>query len=93
MRRRGWRVWVTAPTGLSVAPHQMPAELEVMVLEMRRAKPYWGARSLVLQLARKGVDALPSESAVYRCLVRAGVIDPVFRRRRRDACWRFPLTR
>ena len=74
-------------------PHQMPAELEVMVLEMRRAKPYWGARSLVLQLARKGVDALPSESAVYRCLVRAGVIDPVFRRRRRDACWRFPLTR
>src|ERR1700730_3003752 len=25
-------------------PHQMPAELEVMVLEMRRAKPYWGAR-------------------------------------------------
>jgi transposase InsO family protein len=66
-------------------PHQMPAELEVMVLEMRRARPYWGARSLVLQLARKGVDPLPSESAVYRCLVRAGVIDPVFRRRRREA--------
>jgi transposase InsO family protein len=66
-------------------PHQMPAELEVMVLEMRRAKPYWGARSLVLQLARKGVDPLPSGSAVYRCLVRAGVIDPVFRRRRREA--------
>ena len=66
-------------------PHQMPAELEVLVLEMRRAKPYWGARSLVLQLARKGVDPLPSESAVYRCLVRAGVIDPVFRRRRREA--------
>ena len=66
-------------------PHQMPPELEVMVLEMRRAKPYWGARSLVLQLARKGVDPLPSESAVYRCLVRAGVIDPGFRRRRREA--------
>jgi transposase len=26
------------------------------VLEMRRAKPYWGARRLALELARKGVE-------------------------------------
>jgi transposase len=25
-------------------PHQMPAEMEVMVLELRRAHRYWGAR-------------------------------------------------
>ena len=65
-------------------PHQMPAATEVMVLEMRRAHAYWGARRIVFELARKHVDPLPSESAVYRCLVRASVIDPITRRRRRE---------
>ena len=46
-------------------PHQMPAEVEAMVLELRRAYRYWGARRLVLELARKGVEPMPSESAVY----------------------------
>lgn len=57
-------------------PHQRSAELEVMVLELRRSHRNWGARRLVLELVRKGVTPLPSESAAYRCLVRAGVIDP-----------------
>ena len=61
----------------AACPHQMPAELEAMVLELRRARPYWGARRISLELARKNVTEAPSESAVYRCLVRAGVIDPV----------------
>jgi transposase InsO family protein len=65
-------------------PHQMPATVEVMVLEMRRSHPYWGARRIAYELARKHVDAAPSESAVYRCLVRAAVIDPMTRRRRRE---------
>ena len=34
-------------------PHQMPVEIEIAVLEMRRSKPYWGARRLMLELARK----------------------------------------
>src|SRR5438445_13582852 len=55
-------------------PHQMPAAIEVMVLELRRAHRYWGARRLALELVRKGIAPAPSESAVYRCLVRAGVI-------------------
>ena len=63
-------------------PHQMPATVQVMVLEMRRSHPYWGARRIAWELARKGVEA--SESAVYRCLVRAAVIDPMTRRRRRE---------
>ena len=65
-------------------PHQTPPLVEVKVLEMRRAHPYWGARRIAIELGRKGVQPAPSESAVYRCLVRAGVIDPVTRRRRRE---------
>src|SRR6202165_3342476 len=65
-------------------PHQMGAAVEVRVLEMRRAKPYWGPRRMGLELAKKGVVPVPSESAIDRCLVRAGVIDPVTRRRRRE---------
>jgi len=65
-------------------PHQTPPAVEVMVLEMRRSHPYWGARRIAFELARKGVEPAPSESAVYRCLVRAAVIDPISRRRRRE---------
>ena len=65
-------------------PHQMPPAVEVLVLEMRRAHPYWGARRIAFELARKGVEPAPSESGVYRCLVRAAVIDPMTRRRRRE---------
>src|SRR6266550_6037605 len=56
-------------------PHQMPAEVEVLVLELRRAHRYWGARRLALELMRKRVTPAPSKSSVYRCLVRAGVIN------------------
>ena len=55
-----------------------------MVLEMRRAHPYWGARRIAFELTRKRLEPAPSESAVYRCLVRAAVIDPITRRRRRE---------
>ena len=66
-------------------PHQMPPEVEAMALEMRRAHPYWGARRIAFELVRKGVQPATSESAVYRCLVRAAVIDPMTRRRRRES--------
>jgi transposase InsO family protein len=65
-------------------PHQMAAEIEATVLEMRRSHGYWGARRIAFELRRKGVEPAPSESAVYRCLVRAAVIDPSTRRRRRE---------
>jgi transposase InsO family protein len=65
-------------------PHQTPPAVEAMVLEMRRSHPYWGARRIAFELARKRVEPAPSESAVYRCLVRAAVIDPITRRRRRE---------
>lgn len=68
-------------------PHQMPATVEAAVLEMRRAHPFWGPYRIVVELGRNQVVPLPSESAVYRCLVRAGVMDPV-RRRRRPEDWK-----
>ena len=52
-------------------PHQMSPEVEAMVLEMRRAHAYWGARRIAFELARKHVEPAPSESGVYRSLVRA----------------------
>jgi transposase InsO family protein len=63
-------------------PHQMPAGVAARVLELRRARPYWGPRRIRLELAGLGVVPVPSQSAIYRCLVRAGVIDPTTRRRR-----------
>jgi transposase InsO family protein len=63
-------------------PHQMPAAVEAAVLELRRSRPYWGPRRLVFELAKRRVAPLPSESAVYRALVRAGMIDPALRDRR-----------
>jgi transposase InsO family protein len=70
-------------------PHQMSGVVEALVLELRRAHPYWGARRVLVELARKKVDPLPSESGVYRALVRGGAIDPARRHRRRQVwkCW------
>ncbi|OBK73382.1 IS481 family transposase [Mycobacterium sp. 1164985.4] len=63
-------------------PHQMSAAVEAAVLELRRSRPYWGPRRLVFELTRRHITAVPSESAVYRALVRAQMIDPHLRDRR-----------
>lgn len=63
-------------------PHQMPADVEAAVLELRRSRPYWGPRRLVFELAKRAVSPVPSASAVYRALLRAGMIDPTLRDRR-----------
>ena len=68
-------------------PHQMPAVAEVVVAELRRAHPTWGPRRLVFELGKRGVEPVPSESAVYRALVRLSLIEPRARRRR-DRKWR-----
>ena len=68
-------------------PHQMPAAVEAAVLEMRRTHVGWGPRRIAHELARRGHGPAPSESAVYRCLVRAGLVEPDQRRRRRRS-WR-----
>src|SRR5262245_57970143 len=65
--------------------HQMPAAVEVALVESRLAHPSWGPRRLSFELSRRGRAV--SESAAYRALVRLNLIDPAARRRR-DRKWR-----
>jgi transposase InsO family protein len=64
-------------------PHQMPAIVEAAVLEARRIHPSWGPRRIAFEIIKRSPGLSVSESAVYRCLRRAGLIEPDTRRRRR----------
>jgi len=64
-------------------PHQMAPELEARIVEMRRAHPGWGPRTILVWLDRAGVAALPGRSSVERCLIRHGLIEPEARRRKK----------
>jgi transposase len=68
-------------------PHQMPADLEARICELRRRHPDWGQRRLAHQLARNGVDPPPGLTSIYRALVRNGLIEPKTRRRRMAGPW------
>jgi transposase InsO family protein len=63
-------------------PHQMPAVLEARVLELRRQRPHWGPINLRHQLVRDGVDQVPSHMAIYRALLRHGLIEAKAKRKR-----------
>jgi transposase InsO family protein len=63
------------------SPGQMLPAVEVAVLEARGKHLSWGPRRIAVELSRTGV--VVTESAVYRCLRRAGVVEPDGRRRRR----------
>lgn len=68
-------------------PHQIGAEVEAVVLELRRVHRYWGPRRIRHELMRRALvpkRALPSESAIYRALVRAGLVEPLVRHRRAE---------
>ena len=62
-------------------PRQMDAAVEVAVLEARRRHPSWGPQRIAAELARRGIST--SKSGVYRCLLRAGLVEPDGRRRRK----------
>ena len=65
-------------------PHQMSAQVEALVVQLREQNPQWGPRTLLFQLEAAGVEPLPGRSSVYRCLVRHGLIEPQRRRRKRS---------
>lgn len=65
-------------------PHQTPAEVEARIVEMRRAHPGWGPRTIGYYLEREGMDPVPSRSSIYRALVRHNLVDPQQRRKRRS---------
>jgi len=66
-------------------PHQMAAELEARVCEWRRLHSHWGPITLRYRLIKAGIKAVPSHMAIYRCLVRHGLIDEDKRRKRLPA--------
>lgn len=66
------------------SPLQMRAEVEALVLELRRQHRGWGPRRLVFEVGKRGVVPVPSESGVYRALRRAGLIEPGARRKRKE---------
>ncbi len=65
-------------------PHQMPAQVEARIVGMRREHPGWGPSRIRFELERAGVVPLPGRSAVYRALVRHGLVQVRKRRRRRE---------
>jgi hypothetical protein len=65
----------------------MGAEVEAAVLELRRQHRYWGPRRIWCELDRRRLvpsGQLPSVSAIYRCLSRAGLIEAARRHRRSE---------
>ncbi|GGM24160.1 hypothetical protein GCM10010129_80740 [Streptomyces fumigatiscleroticus] len=75
-----------------VSPHQVPAEVEALVCELRRSYPRWGARRIVHELGQRGLVPVPGRSTVHRILTRHGLINRqeqnhrrVYRRWQRDA--------
>jgi transposase InsO family protein len=73
-------------------PHQMAPGVEARVVALRREHPGWGPRTIGHQLGCEGV-VVPSRSAIYRALVRHGLIDPKARRRRRSDYRRWERSR
>ena len=56
-------------------PHQISPEIEARIVSLRRAHPGWGPRTILNRL-RQELDEPPSRSAIYRALVRHGLIEP-----------------
>ena len=65
-------------------PHQMSVEVESRIVEMRKAHPGWGPRTIGYHLEREGIDPVPSRSSIYRALVRHNLVDAQQRRKRRS---------
>ena len=70
-------------------PHQVSAEVEAAVCELRREHPRWGPLRLAHELGRAGMSLVPSRMSVYRVLVRHGLIEPQPRKRPRDSYMRW----
>jgi transposase InsO family protein len=65
-------------------PHQMDPVVEARIVEMRRAHPGWGPRTIRSWLERDDVSPLPGRSSIERCLIRHGLVTPQARRRKRS---------
>ena len=77
----------------ATCPHQMPAEVEARLCELRRHHPGWGQRRLAHELVRQGIDPPPGLTSIYRALVRNGLIQPRPRRRTKASWQRWERSR
>ena len=66
------------------SPRQVDGQIEALICELRRTHPGWGPRRLVHELGRRDISPMPSRSTVYRVLIRAGLLEPVTRKRKRS---------
>jgi transposase InsO family protein len=62
-------------------PHQTVPATEARIVALRRDHPGWGPRRIGHQLGAEGLSPVPSRSAIYRALVRHGLVEPHKRRR------------
>jgi transposase InsO family protein len=74
-------------------PHQMDPVVEARIVEMRRAHPGWGPRTILFWLERDGVTPLPGRTSIERCLIRHGLVTPQARRRKRSDYKRWERSR
>jgi transposase InsO family protein len=74
-------------------PHQISAEVEGRICEIRLKNPEWGPRRIGYELSKEGWDPWPSRASVYRALVRNRLIEVDHRRRRKRLFRRFERKR
>jgi transposase InsO family protein len=65
------------------SPSRLPAGVEALVCELRRAHPRWGARRIAFEAAQRGADPAPSRATVHRVLERNGLVVPQAQRHKR----------
>ena len=65
------------------SPSRLPAEVEALVCELRRAHPRWGARRIAFETTQRGADPAPSRATVHRVLERNGLVVPQAQRHKR----------
>jgi transposase InsO family protein len=64
-------------------PARLPAGVEALVCELRRAHPRWGARRIAFEVAQRGVTPAPPRATVHRVLARNGMVTPQAQRHKR----------
>ena len=66
------------------SPGRMPAQVEALICQLRRAHPRWGARRIVYELGLRTVSPVPGRATVHRVLVRNGLVRPQEQQHRRQ---------
>lgn len=74
-------------------PHRMPADVEALLLEARRAHPTWGPRKIRAYLEpRYPGMPLPAPSTIGDLFSRAGLVEPLRKRRKWTHPGRIPAS-